>query len=86
MEGLTFYNFPWDGPTFAVVEHKGITYEVREGWGCREGWTHDFVATPMSDEDVHQYGSDMTEVEESEVQRSYDEETLEGILVAVGGE
>lgn len=86
LERVTFYDFPWDGPTTAVVEHAGVFYDVREGWGCREGWTNNYIALPLTEEEVERYSDNMTEISDREVQVSWRGETLEGILNAVLGE
>lgn len=52
IDGMIFWEFPWGEPTEAVVEYKGQMYEVRASWGTREGWTNDYGAEPMPDEDV----------------------------------
>lgn len=82
-EGMIFYNFPWGEPTKAVVLNNGQMYEVRESWGCAEGWTNDHGATPMSDEDVEQYSDALTEMSTAEIAESFSIETLEGIVEAV---
>lgn len=86
LDRVTFYDFPWGAPTIAVVEHAGAFYDIREGWGYREGGTNNYVALPISEEEVEQYGDNMIEISDREVQESWEGETLEGILDAVLGE
>jgi hypothetical protein len=86
LDRVTFYDFPWDAPTTAVVEHAGTFYDVREGWGCSEGWTNNYIALPLSEEEVERYSDNMTEISDREVQQSWKGKTLDGILDAVLGE
>ena len=79
LKDVTFYDFPWGEPTTAVVEYVRV-YDIREGWGTREGWTNNYVAIPFSDEEEAQYGNDLLEMSEEEVKEAFSEETLEGIL------
>lgn len=80
---MTHYDFPWDGPTKTVIEYKGTFYDVRSGWGEREGWTNNHVALPLADEEVEQYADNLIELDEDEVKESWGEETLEGMYEAV---
>ena len=86
LSDVTFYDFPWGYPTTAVVERDGQFYDVRQGWGCSEGWTNNHVAIPMSDEEVEQCADNLTEIDDPDVLESFCEDTLDGILEAVRGQ
>jgi hypothetical protein len=86
LSDVTFYDFPWSGPTFAVVEYGGQLYDIRKGWGCREGWTNSYVAIPLSEEEVQEYADNLLEVSDDEVLASYGKEAIEGILEVVRGQ
>ena len=86
LSDVTFYDYPWDGPTVAVVERGGQFYDVRQGWGCQEGWTNSHIVLPLSDEEVEQYAENLIEIDDQEVEASFGEDTLDGILEAVRGE
>lgn len=82
LNDVTFYDFPWGSPTTAVVEY-GKIYDIREGWGTREGWANDYIAIPFSDEEVERYGENLLEMSDEEVREAFSEETLQGILASL---
>lgn len=79
---MVFYTHPWDGPTKAVVEYQGRIFEVRESYGCAEGWTNIHGATDISNDEILE-GADLLEMGDDEVHQVYGEEDLSGIVEAV---
>lgn len=80
---MTFYTLPSDGPNVVMAEYGATFYDVREGWGCAEGWTNNYVATALTDEEMTWPAYDGIELSEEEVHESFSEEALEGIMDAV---
>jgi hypothetical protein len=78
---VIFYSPSWDGPTKGVIAYQGNFYEVRSSWGEREGWTNAHGAERLTDEEVE--NADMLEMSDEEVEESYDEDEIEGMLEAV---
>jgi hypothetical protein len=79
---MTFYSHPWDGPTKVVVEYQGKFFDVREGWGCHEGWTNDHIAIDISNDPILE-GAECFELSDREISESYSESDLQGIEQAV---
>jgi len=79
---MIWYSHPWDGPTKAVVEYQGRIFEVRESWGCAEGWTNTHGATDISNDEILE-NAHLLEMGDAEVRESYSEEHIRGIEEAV---
>lgn len=80
-DNTTFYSAPWGEPTKIVAEYNGQTFDIREGWGCREGWTSNHVALQF--EPSEEQSSQMLEVSRREMRETETEEDIKGIFAAI---
>ncbi len=76
---VNFYDAPWGEPTNVIAEYKGKFYDIRDGWGKHEGWTNNFVAVPIDEEEC----SDCLECSEAEMRESYGDDDVAGIFDAL---
>ena len=77
-----FYSAPWGEPTEVLAEYQGRTFDIREGWGCHEGWTNNYVALEIN-EMSPEVASNCLEMQREEVKESYTEKDIQGIFAAL---